>query len=259
MNFRINPIKFYAFLLIMSSLLSAPADAETNLTFCYDPYPPYTLGTEGEPSGGLKVNLLQAVVDRIDGLTADVVLLPWKRCQAEAKNGSVDGILPLFKNDERETYLTFTIGTFQETSELWYGREEHPEGLEWDGDFRSLSHLRLGMLNGGFINKEMEQEFESKQEILRARDVKALMQLLLKGRVDLIATDDAVGRYHIVQNGWRERIDTLGTPISSKTSHFGLSKTTGADKYVGEFNDVIEKLEAAGTIKEILLDTNYSQ
>ena len=71
--------------------------AGTELTFCYDPYPPYTLGKEGEAEGGTKVALLNAVVQRIKGLDAKVEILPWKRCQAMAGSGDVDGILPLFQ------------------------------------------------------------------------------------------------------------------------------------------------------------------
>ncbi len=259
MNFRVNSIKFYIFLLTIGSLLSVPAHADAHLTFCYDPYPPYTLGAEGEPEGGLKVKLLRAVVNQIDGLTADVVLLPWKRCQAEARNGAVDGILPLFKNDERETYLTFTHRTFEQTSNFWYSRDRFPDGLAWNGKLGDLSHLRLGMVGGSVIDEDMEKAFAQNYEITRARDANALMQILLKDRVDLVALDGAVGRYTVHKNGWHEQIASLHEPISSKFSYFGLSKKGGADSHLGAFNDAIEELETAGAIEEILLSTDYAQ
>lgn len=256
---RNNLIKAYTFLLILNFLLPTYAHADTNLTFCYDPYPPYTLGSEGKPLGGLKVKLLQTVVDRIDGVTADVVLLPWKRCQAEARKGVVDGILPLFKNEEREAYLTFTNGTFLQSSNFWYTRARFPDGLDWNGELGELSHLRLGMVNGSIIDEDMETEFTRNHEITRARNAKALMQILLKGRVDLVAIDGAVGRYTAQTNGWQEQIDAVHEPISSKLSYFGLSKANGADKYLDKFNDTIEELETDGMIEEILYGTNYSR
>ena len=88
--------------------------AAADLKFCYDPYPPYTLGTSGEPSGGLKLRVLNEVINRIDGVTASVVLLPWFRCQEAVKSGEIDGILPLFQNEERAEYMAFTDDVFLE-------------------------------------------------------------------------------------------------------------------------------------------------
>ena len=245
-------------LLLVSLMLLMPlqAWAQSTLKFCYDPYPPYTMGQEGATEGGLKVSLLDAVMDRIDGVSAEVVLMPWKRCQAQAKAGEVDGILPLFRNAERETYLAFTSGTFRETSHFWYNRDSFPDGLDWSGDYSTLSHLRLGMLNGGFINEEMERTFSEVRKITRARDVQTLMRLLLKGRIDLIATDGAVGRYTAHQNGWQDQIFAIEHPISEKTSEFGLSKSSGADRHLDAFNQAIRALDEAGEIYQILQNTN---
>lgn len=233
------------------------ARAETHLTFCYDPYPPFTFGTEGEPLGGLHVRLLDAVAEQIDGVTASVVLLPWKRCQAETKAGRFDGILPLLQNPERDQYLLFTRGAFEDWSSFWYSRTAFPNGLDWDGDFNELSHLTLGMLNGSFISEEMEAAFSQRHEILRARDVEGLMQLLLKDRVDLVATDYAVGRFNIIQNGWGERVQSVDRPFSRRKSGFGLSKITGADRFLDQFNRAIQTLAETGRLEEIRLSTDY--
>ena len=68
---------FHILALACLSVMPGVTRADTHLTFCYDPYPPYTLGEQGPATKGLKVDLLRAVVARIDGVTAEVVLLPW--------------------------------------------------------------------------------------------------------------------------------------------------------------------------------------
>ncbi len=239
------------------TLLPVTSLAETRLVFCYDPYPPYTFGSEGTPEGGLKVKLLDAVMEQIEGLSADVVLLPWKRCQAQAKAGEVDGILPLFESAERGTYLAFTRGTFLQTSGFFYHRARFPEGLSWSGDVEELAKLRLGMIAGSIIDNDMEAAFSGNNEILRARNGKALVQLLAKQRVDLIALDAAVGRYEIASAGLADKLDAVEQPISGRESHFGLSKSSGADRHLDAFNQAIQALNASGQIDKILLDTNY--
>lgn len=243
---------FYILLVTLGTTKLASAD-DRILTFCYDPYPPYTFGTSGAPSGGIKVKLLEAVVSKIDGLDAEVVLLPWKRCQAEAKAGKVDGILPLYKNDDRLSYLSFSEPTFTQLSTFWYNENKYSDGINWSGNFEELSSYKLGMLNGSFINGEMENVFEQKNGILRARDTDALFGLLEKGRVDLIAVDDNVGRYLTRSKTLEGRIKAVGKPISTEQSFFGLSKEAGTDQFLDEFNLAIKKLSEDGTIERIRL------
>lgn len=237
--------------------LSETYAENTSLKFCYDPYPPYTLGSAGKPEGGLKVNLLEAIVDEIDNLEASVTLMPWKRCQAEARLGNVDGILPLFKNDERSEYLEFSVGTFPQLSTFWYNKEKHPNGINWSGKFEDISHLKLGMLNGGHINEEMETQFENNLGIQRARDMDILIALLQKQRVDLIAIDDNVGRFVIEKKQLGHLLVPVENPISTRQSFFGFSKISGATKYRNQFDDVIKKLDNDGVIDKIRL--NLSQ
>ena len=237
-------------LLFQSSLVSSE---EKILNFCYDPYPPYTLGEVGKPIGGIKVELLEAVVEQIEDLDAKVELLPWKRCQAEARSGNFDGILPLFKNDERQSYMVFTNPIFPQMSTFWYKKKNFPDGLKWENSFTELGNLKLGMLNGSFIDADMESAFENKQGIQRARDMDSLLGLLLKDRVDLIAIDDNVGRYLVRKKKLDGIVIAIEKPIHEAQSFFGLSKASGGSKYVGSFNDAIAILKQNGTIEKIRL------
>jgi polar amino acid transport system substrate-binding protein len=242
-----------AVLFALSPFLAA---ADTKLTFCYDPYPPYTFGAEGVADGGLKVALLDAVVDQIEGLTAEVILLPWKRCQAQARSGEVDGILPLFESAERESYLAFTDATFLQTSQFFYRQDQFPGGLEWTGELAEIANLRLGMVSGSILDTTMEEAFSDNNDILRARDADGLLKLLAKKRVDLIAIDTAVGRHTIERGGWRGQFAAVERPISSRTAHFGLAKASGTDRYVDAFNRAIATLAQSGHIEEIQQSAN---
>ncbi len=222
------------------------------LQFCFDPYPPFTLGEDGAPNGGLNVELLDAVTDRIEELSATVTLLPWQRCQTVVRNGEMDGILPLYANDERAEYLAFTTGVFEMESVLWHRADQFAEGDVWNGNFEEISGLRLGMLNGGYIDGVMEAMFEDAHPITRARDVPTLMELLLVGRIDLVALDATVGRYVLAKHGWQEQVHSLARPISSNLLHFGLSKVSGAERYLEDFNRAIEAMHADGTISLIM-------
>ena len=234
------------------ALLCASAANARNLEFCYDPYPPYALGTDGPAEGGLKVSLLEEVVARVDGITASVTIMPWRRCQAEVASGHLDGILPLFPNAERGEYMVFTDDTFEEVSVFWYDRARFPDGLDWSGDYADLDGLTLGMLIGGYIDAEMEAYFSASGDILRAVDLDALLLMVLHGRVDLIAIDGTVGRHFVHVTGNAERMAFVERPIASQASQFGLSRVTGADVYLEDFNAAIAELHAEGRIDALL-------
>jgi len=144
--------------------------------------------------------------------------------------------------------MEFTDGTFDEQSVV----DQFENGFSWSGDFSEISHLRLGMLTGSYVDDEMESAFENQLGITRVRDAETLMELLVRGRVDLVATDSAVGRYILEENGWQSRVQRLDKPIASRTSHFGLSKASGALRYLNDFDEAIASMHADGVIDALL-------
>ncbi|MEY8801037.1 substrate-binding periplasmic protein [Leisingera sp. XS_AS12] len=236
-------------------LMSCMASAETMLTFCFDPYPPYTYASGGKITGGLKVDLLQAVVSKIEGVSAEVQMLPWKRCQVQAEAGNVDGILPLFKSADRERFLAFTDATFEESYNFWFSTERFPDGFEWDGRVESVAGLRLGVLTGAFVSHELIAGLGSDKSIVWVKDIESLMQMLKFGRVDLAVSDRLVGHHTVRQNGWQDSLRPVDPDITSKPAHFGLSRLTGAEAYLEDFNRALGELKRDGTIDDMLRST----
>lgn len=241
----------------LATALPLCAFAEETLRFCYDPYPPYSFGSEGPAEGGLNVDLLHRVASQIEDVSVSVTLLPWRRCQLEAQSGEFDGILPLFRNEEREAYLAFTYETSQEAYHLFYRPDQFPDGLPFDGSFDQISDLRLGMLTGGYISDDLDAAFDEATNVTRARDVETQVQLLLAGRVDIIAMNRTVGTYYITINDWADRVAMADVPLSARPVQFGLSRASGADQHLQAFNDVISQMQATGEIQAILANTDY--
>ena len=238
--------------LLFILLWAAPVlRADTLLRFCYDPYPPYTIQTPGQPLTGTKVAVLAEVVALIDNVDAQVELMPWARCQDAVRSGRLDGILPLFQNDERREYMVFTSPVFFQESTVFYRSTQFPDGFDWDGDAGSLVHLKLGMLRGSYIDKSFEDAFRARRDIQRGSSVDALFMMLLSQRVDLIAVDSSVRRYVATKMGIITDVKWAQRPIGEKPSYFGLSKTTGADAYLGAFNTALETLRVSGRLQQI--------
>ncbi|MEL7463931.1 MAG: transporter substrate-binding domain-containing protein [Pseudomonadota bacterium] len=236
------------------------AAEEEELVFCYDPYPPYTFeAVEGAEPGGLKAEMLQAVVDRIEGVSARLILLPWARCQAEAKSGAVDGVLPLYRNDERDAYLALTTAVLDQSAAIWRRVDNSAAPRTWSGDYDDFGDLTLGMLQGSYIERELENAFAAEDRLMRAPTVEGLMLMLYHGRLDLVAIDAFVGEHITRQRGWSDAMRPFDVPIGTKPAFFGLSRAAKADRYLAAFNTSITALRASGemdalTAKYIRID-----
>lgn len=249
--------KLFVKLFGVAALLANSTAADT-LNFCFDPYPPYTFGSEGPAAGGLKVEVLMAVIDRIEGLEATVTLLPWRRCQQETEQGNFDGILPLFRNDEREGYMAFTHEVSAERYVFFYRPAQFPDGLPFDGTFEQMEGLRLGMLTGSYITDGLDEAFDE-AAVTRARDVENLLNLLVAERVDIIATNEVVGNYYVTLNDLSDGIATAEVPISERVSQFGLSRASGATQHLEAFNLALAELHEERAIEAILSQAMPSQ
>jgi ABC-type amino acid transport substrate-binding protein len=160
------------------------------------------------------------------------------------------------KNEKRSQYMLFSDSVFDQTSIFWYKKSKHPDGINWNS-FTDISDLKLGMLIGGFIDKEMEETFEASKGIHRGKSVENLFQVLLKERVDLVAIDESVGRYVLNQKGWQDDITMTQKPISLQESYIGLSKKSKVATLLDEINKAITKLHKEGTIEKIRTTTDY--
>ena len=113
----------------LSLFLSSRTFAKDKVvTFCEDPFPPYAIGKQGlPPTGGISVEILINIFERIDGYEASFMLEPWKRCLRSIKIGKTDGYMQGIYNKERAEYLVVSDPFELAASKLYYLKSRyHP-------------------------------------------------------------------------------------------------------------------------------------
>jgi polar amino acid transport system substrate-binding protein len=73
---------------------------------------------DGKPAG-LLVDVVTEAFRRA-GYPIKIKLMPWARCLAEAREGTVDGVFSSFKLPEREVFLSFTDVPVIVQTESWF-------------------------------------------------------------------------------------------------------------------------------------------
>ncbi|WP_424944926.1 hypothetical protein [Aliiroseovarius crassostreae] len=75
--------------------------------------------------------------------------------------------------------------------------------------------------------------------------------------MDLIAIDDTVGHFAAQESGWTDWLVPTNPPMSGKHSHFGLSKSSGADQFLSAFNAALADLRRSGALRTIQNSKDY--
>jgi polar amino acid transport system substrate-binding protein len=247
----------FIFFILTLFLLSSPSRAaEKNYTFCYDTYPPYTIGTEGLSTvKGIKSEIVMAIA-HAKGFKANVLLMPWARCQEEVKKGRIDSVLPLFKTSEREAFFQFSKKVMLQDSTFFYKKTRFQHGLKWNR-FEDLKMYNLGMVRGSNIAKAMEEVFESdNNQILRIRDAESLNRLLLAGRVELIAMDRLVGNFLLEENNLENQIGSAPQSIRSEYVYFATTKNARGSELLELINSFLNRSAGKKEINKIIKSYN---
>ena len=197
----VSPVAAWRHCALLGLAVLFPSVCQAQLTFCYDPYPPYTL----DEKTGIKVAIVQRVMQEAGLPPATVLILPWARCQLEVEMGRVDGILPLYKTPQRETYMVFTVPVMPQTAVFVYQKKQYPNGFPAWKSYEEIMHLRLGMVRGGAIDERMETLFASAGTISRTVPDN-LLNMLAADRLDLVAMHRLVADYEIGKLGLGDRL-----------------------------------------------------
>ncbi|MEH6470022.1 MAG: transporter substrate-binding domain-containing protein [Halopseudomonas sp.] len=221
-----------------------------------DPWPPYVLGEAADGSkatAGIAVELIQQIFDRIEGAEAEIVLTPWRRALHGVEAGTYDGIPLLFKTPKREEYMTFSAPLFQARTVFFYKTASFPEGVSWDS-FEDLTQYRIAVQDSFSIADTFDEQI-AKGVALKLQKMDAdrdCFRLLALDRIDLVATNEVVGRAFLEELGLQNLARASSQSLYEKPFFIGFSNKTDARKLIPAINGIINELRQEGVIDKII-------
>jgi len=207
-------------------LLPAFVAAEQRLTLCYEDQDSYPwVMTDGS---GLNLELL-ALVEQALRLRFNYVAVPWKRCLSGLEQGAYDGAFASSFKQERLAmghYPTDAEGHLDQdkrlhTSSYALYRRLGSE-VAWDGQHFSQLHGRIGSLSGFSIIDLLHAKGVEVDE--SSRDPLALLQMLVRGRVEAVALQRLRGDFVLQQHPQlAAKLERLPQPLEEKAYYLMLS------------------------------------
>ncbi|WP_231659096.1 MULTISPECIES: substrate-binding periplasmic protein [Pseudoalteromonas] len=169
-------------LFALSFLMKVSAAPIPRLSLAVDHAPPYSqISEEGDITGAI-VDIAEAIQARVP-FKIELVACPFPRCLKMLEDGEVNAMGGLIRTVERQTQMHFLMPPYMilSSSFVFYGRHDSELAVQNYGD---LYGKKVAVMRGAAHFKRFDQD--KKLEKIEALSEKNAIDMLLKGRVDLV-------------------------------------------------------------------------
>lgn len=235
--------------------IAALASAGDKVSLRADAWFPYN-GDPASDKPGYTIEIAKAVFEKA-GLTLDYQTKgwTWDRSIAEARKGSIDGIIGAAKEDAPDfVFPEECIGIQVQTFFVKKGNAWRFKGIE------SLKAVKLGVISGYAYGDDVDAYIKAnldKPAVQVLQDDNALelnVKKLGAGRIDVIIEDGAVFHAKIAELKMSDQFEVAGDTASPKPAYitFSPAKKATSEKYAKLLSDGIKAMRASGELKKIL-------
>ncbi len=239
-------LAIYAYFILF--IFTRSASAET-LYLVNDEFPPYN--SEFLLNGGLATEIVTTTLKRA-GYETRIEFLPWTRALKYARSGRADGVLGAWRSKERMDSYLYSAPLVKSNLRLvkLAKKEISIDTLE------TLSSYSVGFLRDYAYELPITHKDANTTVV---NDFYQGLELLRRGRVDLLPEDENVARYLLqkIYPKWDEVFNFVGPVLERKTLHFIVSKKRkDADQIIKTFNISLTQIRNDGTLASIYKNHN---
>lgn len=254
-----TPIVF-ALLLALIIFCALPAAAGQDvLHVSFTRFPPWKIELEDGGYGGIDIELLKLVADRMD-LELDIETYPWKRGLRMLETGEVDVVTSLLRRPDREKFAHFIEPPYvRQTNKAFYVLKGNERLVT---RYENLANLRVGT----FVGLKYFERFDNDQSLNKvpAREVDQIFDQLLQGRVETLIYTEAAGDFRLRQMGLEDEIVKAAYVYKKPQDvYFALSRKSMLAQRLDEFSRVLGDLVSEGAVErikaQVLRETAFGQ
>lgn len=239
-----------------------PEDGDCTLRFGWEPYGLLQFVDDEGIVTGAEIQLFREVAEEVG---CEVVLrhLPWARILLEIETGTLDMTASASRTAERLRYARFSV-PYRSTEMALIVRVGEAD----DYDLRTLADIgradfRVGVIWGYHYGEEftrLMQEPAFAAQVEGAADYVINIQKLIHRRIDGIMVDDiAVLLGEARASRVLHRVERHPLRVAGDDLHFMFSRATVRPELVEEFNRVLLRMEADGSLARLFCRFRHIQ
>ncbi len=201
-------------------------------------YPP-VMWASRDAYHGVAAELTQTVFSEM-GMDVKFVVLPWKRVLEVAREGGIDVVAGLYKTDERESYLLYSIPFLEDPGVLFVRKGKIFPYHCWD-DLVG----KKGVVNRGYSwGEEFDSFMAKKLDIIRVNEPIQGFRLLMRSdrHADYYLYGLIPGILELKRYGISDRIDYISEPVTHEYFYFAISKASGKSSMAEPLNRILKRL-----------------
>lgn len=228
-------------------LITSSGYSEVNkVRVVYTEWFPYTYEENGEPLG-FEIEIFQAVLKTMN-MEAVFFKYPWKRCLKNLEEGTSDALVSLLKTPEREKYTYFPDENISISKTVFFTTNE--KDIEFQDSYEVFRGYTVGVISGFSYGDEFDNaDYLKKDDVKNAQ---ILIKMILNGRHDLAAENQAVINGYAKRMGVKDRIRFLEPPIHTQRLYAGFSKAKGLKDLCESFSESLKAFKNSEPYREIL-------
>lgn len=237
-------------LLITCSLMWGSTTAFSSETFVVsgNPYAPPVVWEEYKKLSGIAPDLVKDILDELAIPYSTKVLRNWEIVQQAAKNDEIDLIVSAYQNDERSTYLNFSIPYLTEQTVIVVEKGKEFNFVGWSALKGKKGVSGIGESYGqkfdSFIAENLEINYYTLERAIKT---------LNRGEADYLIIDlyTALIYAHLLQG--EDAVTILDPPVTVQNFHLAVAKDSPLNKHLPVINQKLEERIEAGMVRDLLI------
>ncbi len=233
----------FTFLLIF---LSTHSYAGKKMSVGISEWPPLMF-TEKKPFRGISVDVMKEISNRLN-LQIEIKHYPWSRIILMLQEGTLDYVITIFKNKEREKYILYSTTPYYTLTTVFYVQKGKKNLIQ---KYEDLYKIKVGVA----ADTEYFAPFNKDSRINKTNVVREiqLLKMLSKKRVDAIVGTYPQIKYSIIVNGYGDKFEQADyRPDNDAYLYIGCSRKSQFASKMGQISETIIQMKKEGKIQEII-------
>lgn len=203
----------------------------------------------GKPAGYIPDLLTEAF--RRAGHPLKIRFMPWGRCLAEARAGTIDGVFGATKTPERETDLLFTDEVLIQETQSAFVRVT--DKTPYDPTIDGLAEVRVGLMNASSTGSEFDKAVAEKRlhRVDVATSFDSLLHMLTGKRVEVIIADRLSVLGVAKKTGLQNEIRELPTPVLKDPVYVAFTKARDMSGASRDFSAALHGMKQDGSYIDV--------
>ncbi|NRD73189.1 transporter substrate-binding domain-containing protein [Shewanella sp. VB17] len=254
-------MKKIIYLVMLMSLYSPFNVWGTNvLDLVIDEYPPYVFTDPDTGTiDGISIRVVNAVFKHMNQ-SISLRVVPWSRSLKLIREGKIDGIIQIFKNEERQTYLDFNnVVLMNEVTSLFVVEDSD---IHFEGELAKLNKYHFGARQDFSYGTIFDQAVTDNviSNISLYVEHERLVLELCTGELDIAIGESNVLAYreHLVKSVKKnsvtrcKKIKELSPPVQLTPGYIAFSKKRELTDIRDKFDAILMKMKQDGSYQEII-------